>query len=217
MPDRSRTTMRLNMGSLMGRGEEAEPDPETIYYLKTSKPHLQDISISGPFYPLKNVVEQMLYRLTVEKSDQGERMLEEIMSVGLESMEHINAPLPDGNIMKLQLLREKNAEVARKLPGDVWKVTVMTPDMGGNMSGEHPPIKQMDIHRTFTTKEEANEAAGQLLEELKAKAGRKARVDKTTPYGLVEGFLITPGTDQAKIVQVLHDDGSVTETGFWDT
>lgn len=55
----------------MRNGGATQPDPDTFYYLKTAKPHIHDISISGPYYPFDNIVEQIRYRLTLERSQWG--------------------------------------------------------------------------------------------------------------------------------------------------
>lgn len=86
-PTRERTTMRLNW-PLTG----ARPDPDVIYYLKTTKPHVQDVSISGPFYPLSDVELQLRNRMTMERSTGGPTLDDLILSGGLPSMEHFNAP-----------------------------------------------------------------------------------------------------------------------------
>lgn len=135
-----------------------------------------------------------------------------VYDVGFPSMEHINAPLPDGNVMKLQLLREKNAEVARSLPCAVWKVIIATPIMTGDESTEHPTVKEMEVYRTYLAKAEANMAAERLLVELKKKAGSGAVVNNIYGGGLVSGFLISPGGGEPKIVQVSYDDCSVRDT-----
>ncbi|KAF2865307.1 hypothetical protein BDV95DRAFT_612703 [Massariosphaeria phaeospora] len=50
LQDRNRSTFRLNLAGLLQEpGTTATPDPDMIYYLKTSKESIKDISISGPF------------------------------------------------------------------------------------------------------------------------------------------------------------------------
>ena len=192
------------------RNTVSEPDTETIYFVKTSKPHIQDISILGPFYLVEDAHMQLLMMLRREKTSVGEEMLHDLVNdMGLASMEHLNAPLPDGNIMKLQLLREKNAEVARILPGEEWKILVATLIMTSDRSTEHPRVKKLKLRGTFTTKEEANMAAGKVLKDLKAKAGRGASMMKTTETGLVLGMVTVPGTDDIKSVEIRYDDCSL--------
>jgi hypothetical protein len=54
-------------------------DPDMISYLKTSKPHLKDVSISGLFYSLQTIFGQMLMRLRIEGSTEGEANLDRIV------------------------------------------------------------------------------------------------------------------------------------------
>lgn len=211
--------MRINMGAfLQNTAEEQSPEnPDTIYYLKTSKPHIHDISISGPYYPFEMIFGQLLYRLRTENSVAGERTLDDLVRDGvIASIEHFTAPLPDGNIMRFHLLRERNPMVARHLPGEVWRIVVATPllDSGGIavvLSNGSPQLENMNIHATSITRTEANRAAGKLLDELKEQAGAGARVSKKEIDGLVHGLIIPRTNSQfkAKIVQVSRDDGQI--------
>lgn len=67
----NRTTMSMNYTDFvkMAGGESSgsasndvgsSDDTETIYYLETSMPHLYDISVSGPYYPLDTIIPQVL-------------------------------------------------------------------------------------------------------------------------------------------------------------
>jgi hypothetical protein len=67
----NRTTMSMNYTDFvkMAGGESSgsasndvgsSDDTETIYYLETSMPHLYDISVSGPYYPLDAIIPQVL-------------------------------------------------------------------------------------------------------------------------------------------------------------
>ncbi len=149
MSPRMRTTMRFTMGGL---GHPGGIDPDVIYYLKTSRPHLKDTSISGPCYPLDTVYEQMFRHLARERSVGGEQTLHEIISTGdIAMLQHLNAPTADGNILRLELLREKNAEIARVLPGKAWYILVGT--------GEQRSLRllgrngmEMEIRGTFRTR-----------------------------------------------------------------
>ena len=67
----NRTTMSMNYtdfvkmagsessGSASNNAGSSD-DAETIYYLETSTPHLYDISVSGPYYPLDAIIPQVL-------------------------------------------------------------------------------------------------------------------------------------------------------------
>ena len=75
-PERIRTTFRMIRANLSSPNSL---NSDCIYYLKTSKPHIKDISISGPFYPVDSIIEQMKARLIIECSTEGLRALEEIV------------------------------------------------------------------------------------------------------------------------------------------
>ena len=98
-------------------------DPDEIYYIKWTKPHLKQAMIMGPFYPMAQALMRLLVLIKREKSEQGEQLIDDIVSNGGEAaingLERFNAILSDGNIMKIQIVREKNAAVARVLPGEV--------------------------------------------------------------------------------------------------
>ncbi len=237
---RMRTTMRITGDQLArmtgrvappaGRGEsttdsDAEGDDDdddddiidTIYYVKTSKPHLNDVALAGPFYPLEDALVHMLEKLRAHDSVAGESMLDDLVSSyeggrRFAGFIHLNAPLPDGNIMKIELLDEHNPRVARGLPAgdDAWYVAVGEPilrDDGARRAADgHPPVRDMNVHATYTTKEEANAAARQVLQELKTDAAGddRAVVETNSTRGLVYGFVVIPGTHWSRIVQVQH-------------
>jgi hypothetical protein len=67
----NRTTMSMNYMDFqkLAGGESSASDngnssgsrdAETIYYLETSTPHVYDISVSGPYYPLDTIIPQVL-------------------------------------------------------------------------------------------------------------------------------------------------------------
>jgi len=68
----NRTTMSMNfadLGKLANRESSASVsggggdsgEAETIYYLETSTPHLYNVSVSGPYYPLDAIIPQVLH------------------------------------------------------------------------------------------------------------------------------------------------------------
>ncbi len=206
MSPRMRTTMRFTMGGL---GHPGGIDPDVIYYLKTSRPHLKDTSISGPCYPLDTVYEQMFRHLARERSVGGEQTLHEIISTGdIAMLQHLNAPTADGNILRLELLREKNAEIARVLPGKAWYILVGT--------GEQRSLRllgrngmEMEIRGTFRTRAAANERAERILQDSKEAAGPDARAVRADKDGLVGGGVAyrEGGVVMAQTVEVRHETG----------
>jgi hypothetical protein len=201
--------MRLNMSNL-GREEGADVDPDTIYYLKTSKPHIKDISVSGPYYPWEHLTIQVVRRLEHEGSTAGvDSFIEMIEDGTVAVLAHFKAPLPDGNIIRFDIIREKNAEVARIWPGDVWFVKVSEPDMNDrSVTTEYPPMHAVELRGTFRTKEEANQRAREVVDEMKEEAGRNAHVTRHLENGLFQGMVIA-GRRYAKLIEVVHDQGQI--------
>jgi hypothetical protein len=201
---------------LIGLPGGDEPDPDVIYYLKTSKPHMLDVSISGPFYPLEEVFNQLHTRMEMEESTGGDMLDDLVFSGAFPNVEHFTAPLPDGNIMKFQLLRERNRDVVRALPCKVWNITIASPNLSVGDSGPgspYPPVEDMQLRGTFLTSQAANIEAERVLRELKAEEGRTAVVQKSYRDGLVEGFMMSGrgATARAKVVQVRYDDGQIQQ------
>lgn len=212
----------MRFRSIFGVGAGAQPDLETIYHLRTSKPHIKDISMSGPYFPVEAVVEQVRHRLTVEGCMEGLQTFDDIVGAGqLSDLMHLNASMRDGNIIKFELLPEKNAEVARAWPRQVWKVLVATPDLtnfpnrtnrGQQTSQDHPPTKDMEVHKTFTTKEAAIRDAQQVLQALKADAANDALAQSTHLDRLpvvFESMVYSPRENTGQTVTVMYDSGEV--------
>ena len=200
---RTRSTMRLGLGG---------SDPDDIYYIRTSKPQIQDISVSGPYYPLEHVLPQLRFQLDEEKSVEGKKILDDIVSGGdLSRVHHFTAPLLDGTIIRFEIVREKNAAIARSLPTSVWYVVVATPIVDGAelAEGKYPPMEDIELRGTFRTKREANKAATKAMEEERIIAGDDARVEQSEAQGLVTGLVIVPGCAETKIVEVRHYDGAI--------
>ncbi|KIW44146.1 uncharacterized protein PV06_05179 [Exophiala oligosperma] len=212
VPNRQRTTMRLNWHPWGG------PGPDTICYLKTSRPHLKDVSLSGPYYPFDRVFGQMFHHMAANHSPDGHNTLTEMLMAGTaNSLQRLNAPLEDGNVMHFELIREENPEVARRLPGEVWCVFVATPHPDMYSRTERRPegfieASDMEVRGTFTTGEAANVAAIEILEKLKAEAGPQAGIARQDADGLVKGGVYTRqgGTLSIKLVEARHETGSVT-------
>jgi hypothetical protein len=201
-----------------GTAPQTEPQTsdDTIYYVKTSKPHLKDIAISGPFRRLQDVLPHLREKLRSEGSVAGESTLDDLVFDGRPTnFVHLNAPLPDGNMMRLELLAEENAEVARSLPGDAWYVVVAEPFLGrtgGGSSDGTPPMKDVQVHATYKTEQEANGAAQRVLQELKADAGNGAFAQTGSQGGSFGGVVFAPASRWSRMVQVNHDTGRTVET-----
>lgn len=210
--------MRLNKNAFFGEAAR-DFDPDILYYLKTSKPHIGDITISGPYYPIDNMIEQIRWRLSQENSPQGSRTFEELLEApGIGGIEHLNAPLPDGEVMRLQIQRERNAEVAAALRGrapgtplSTYKVYETVPDPSTHDANyEHEedfvPLREANIHATFTTKEAATRSATDLVKEWERR-WPDCRGTTMMQDGLLAGGLVGPDREMRRMFQVMHDDG----------
>jgi hypothetical protein len=150
----------------MLRGEDEPipgPDPDTVYYTKTSLPYVLDVSIVGPFYPLQKMVEHIQSRCGKEGSLPALRILKKTMEdVGIVSLEHLIAPLPGGGNMMIEVVREKNIEVAAFLrncppgtPRPVFTILKQTPHpelakiMAGSWPFEHVPTLDFELVKTL--------------------------------------------------------------------
>ncbi|ORY12359.1 hypothetical protein BCR34DRAFT_600737 [Clohesyomyces aquaticus] len=220
VPDRTPLAASENVGS----DTPAAPDADTIFYLKTSKPHLKDVSISGPYYPLDATIEQIRSRLVQDKSVYGMSTFEELLrDVSIDGVTKVQAPLPDGDVMTLEICREKNAWVAAFLrgcqpntPRPVYIVLQVIPHpdfvegrMGDGINSEFVPVVDSDIIATFTSKDAANHAARNLLETWKRETACQGDI-VPQPSGLIAGFIATPDGLPQKIVEVRFEDGKRT-------
>src|SRR5580700_4281357 len=85
---------------------------DTIYYIKTDTPHLSDCSFFGPFKSLEAAVPSIRKNL-YQTSLPGLDTFDELMSAspnGLTSLQHFAAPLRDGGVMMIHIVKEQNAE-----------------------------------------------------------------------------------------------------------
>jgi hypothetical protein len=83
------------------------PDP------KITIGHTHHISIPGPFYPIGDLVKHLLRRCAQEGSLPALSVLKDLIeNTGIVNLERIIAPLPDGRHRTIQVVREKNAQVA---------------------------------------------------------------------------------------------------------
>ncbi|KIV78933.1 hypothetical protein PV11_06532 [Exophiala sideris] len=211
---RMRSTFRM-AGLPSMRHEPAVADPDTIYYVKTSTPHIHRVTISGPYYPLQNIFPPLLKKLRDAGSVEGERTLDDIVYGGgdaaLLSLKHFNAPLPDGNIMRLELVREQNARVAHGLPCEVWSICVNTTTGDEDLMEAlgHPPVTDMEMLESFVSKDEAHAAAKEYLQDLKAELGPDAILHEGEMDGLYHGDVGLPDSGEFKILEVKHQNVTV--------
>lgn len=188
---------------------------DTIYYLRTCQPHINDISLSGPYASLLLLADQIAFRLISGESEVGMKMLEELTSSGsIANMHHFNAPMPDGTIFRFEIERETNAEVKAALPCPVYYVVSATPMLGVVRSNEHPrlswPTEKMEPICTCLTKAAALEKWMEAAREVQGEmpGSRVEVVDEYTDERTLKVALVIPRRREgkARIVQLRYDD-----------
>jgi hypothetical protein len=218
-----RVTVRVNgVGMLRREGEPIPPpDPDTVYYTKTSLPHFFDVSIAGPFYPIEKMGQLIESRCSKEKSLPALRTLKEVTeSIGLVSLQQIVAPLPGGAHMTIEVVREKNPSVAEFLrscppgiPRPVFMVIKQVPHpamkeiMAGGWPFNHIPHLDLDILKSCLSKETANEEAGKILESWKADSQPEDKVIGGVLEGDFIGKLCGPDLLAKQVLMVHMNDG----------
>jgi hypothetical protein len=221
--------MRVNgVGMLRPKGEPIPPpDPDTVYYTKTSLPHVLDVSVAGPFWPIEAMGEHIQSRCSKERSLPALRKLNEVVeSIGFVSLQHIIAQLPGGEQMTIEVVREKNPDVAgflrscpRGTPRPVYTIFKRVPHpevqqiTAGSWPFDYIPTLDMEILKTFLSKEKANEEAGRILGSWKAETQSGDKVHGGMHSGLFLGQLCGPNQVTKQILRVHMDDGKVDRNG----
>jgi hypothetical protein len=137
---------------------------DTIYYIKTDTPHLSDCSFFGPFKSLEAAVPSIRKNL-YQTSLPGLDTFDELMSAspnGLTSLQHFAAPLRDGGVMMIHIVKEQNAEVAATLPGPAWVVVCSELVIPPSAPKGVPKVKDLTICQTFVSAEKANQAVRRI-------------------------------------------------------
>ncbi|KAF2740883.1 hypothetical protein EJ04DRAFT_507348 [Polyplosphaeria fusca] len=204
-------------------GAFGEAKADSIYFLKTTFPHIKDISVSGPYHPLELVIPQMAARLQYEGSKPGLDMLKDrLESTDTTNMMHLEAPLPNGHVMEMQIQRYKNPEVAAFLrdggPGKAkptYSVLCSTPDPEfdnlddvdesdeGNL-----PLLAASMHGTFLSNEAAIESARVLLTAWEREFPGSRVYTLPGDDGMLGGSVVGKNGLPIKILKVHYDDGS---------
>jgi mitochondrial splicing suppressor protein 51 len=207
MAESTPTAVPVNGGIL--DHEPAGSSTDTIYYIKTHIPHLDDFTMFGPFHCPEAAVPSIQRKLQ-QTSVTGLDAFNEILSSapnGIESFEHLEAPLSNGKTMVIQLVKEQNPELAAALPSSSW-VVLCCEIAGASLASmdKEPRIKKMDICGSFLTIEKANEAAQQVVEEkLRGMQGGK-KIKNSKSNGALMSAIISP--TQGYLVQVKRDSGA---------
>lgn len=105
-------------------GPSTRDEPGTIYYLKTSTPHIKDISVSGPYKDLRAVYSQASYNFGSECQPGRDMLLETIINGQPIGFEHVESPISGNQNQKrrIQLIRKTNPALAARLPCPVFNV-----------------------------------------------------------------------------------------------
>lgn len=151
----------MNLTSL-DKGNDVE-DLDVIYYLRESIPHIKHLAIQGPYYNLEWAVRTMAGMFEVRKSDAGLMYIKQLWndeSVHFGGVAHVNAPLPDGNMMMVEIVKRKEPDVAAYLRGNVgepktvYNVFEVMLDIHDVRNG-FPTAKERNITAVFTSKDAA--------------------------------------------------------------
>ena len=200
VPDRRRTTFRLNgqdlfgMGSAGREGTSMKPEdlngrePNTVYHLKITRRHISDVAFAPPTSNFASVMERMAGIMEAYGSLDGLETFADVGSAAIispRSLQHFNAPLPDGTIVRFDVIREDNAAVAAVVDTSttftVRCCSFMSPEEGSMMMAarDRVQVKDIDVFKTFTTKSAALSFARTRYAELQE--------DKSVPIGRVRG------------------------------
>jgi hypothetical protein len=158
------------------RADLDSQEPSTIYHLKTTRRYINDVSLIGPtarFTEILHLIEQNMRQYGSYRGLDGLHDLKTSLIFGARSLHSFNAPLPDGNIMKFDIIREDNAEVRRVLnqvrtytAHCITPLAVQSGTIAGTNGGAQ--TKDIKIFRTFTSKDGALNCAGSKFTELQA-------------------------------------------------
>ncbi|GAB7332086.1 hypothetical protein MBLNU13_g03973t1 [Cladosporium sp. NU13] len=175
-------------------------DAETIYFLETSTPHLYDISVSGPYYPLDAIIPQVLRNF-------GEACLHEFIRDGhVVGFERITSPINNNpnKTKTIRLAREHNPTLASRLPSPAWVIMLLDMDIIQTLPGAftHPPVRSLIPKGSFATQNEANTRLQQIAAELVASIPDSRVIDRSA---------LTPGVLP---LAILNDRSGNPPVGF---
>jgi hypothetical protein len=178
---------------------------------------------------MDNIVEHILGRCEREGSLPAMHMLNQtIERVGIVSLQHLIAPLPCGHHMKIEVVQERNAEVAEFLRGSppgtpkpVYSILQQTPHpdhekilaAGSNWPFQHVPTLDMEVLETCLSKEAANREGRKVLADWEAQKRPGEMVLDMLHEGLLVGQLCDAKAVQKQILMVRFDDGKIERNG----
>lgn len=188
--------MRLSFAdfSRMGRGSQNTPSsdrdgPGTIYYLKTSTPHLLDVSVSGPYKDLEAVHDQAWHNFG-DECQVGQSLLQDFEMDGRAMpFDHIESPIngDPNKKRRIELIRKTKPALAARLPCPVWnvmKAEIATEAFAAGPTGPNRdamPVEDVDIVDSFESEDAAKQAAEHVVREL-AGPGNRTPILQSSPF-----------------------------------
>lgn len=186
VPNRSRCNFRLATGGMLRMCRAAsnatsmeedlnDQEPSTLYYLKTTHRKHNHVTRSGPFASIVEVVTLMTESMAEFGSYVGLDTLKDVVTspgCPAEALMFMHAPLSDGSIVKYDIIRHENAEIAKLLPGattfTIQLIRVMLGDDGEMIPGVggSSHVEDIEIFEAFTSKAMATRRARARLEDL---------------------------------------------------
>lgn len=222
-----RMKANLLFGNLLF-GSVPRLDTGTIYYLKTSQPHIHDFTISGPYHPIGTIRRQMLHKLAKTSFTAFEYFHEAFEDdvegegvIGLSNWGHLIGPLDDSprHTIKVELLKEHNPALAAELPGPCYRIIFTEHKQWPKTRTEqfahvfgYVPVEDIEVHGTFLNRDKAEAAARKTLKEkLKGFPGYETvagwRNDDFTCAIVKRGS--SGQLDIQATIQARYDDGHV--------
>lgn len=182
------------------------PEPDTLYYLKTTIPHIGNISLCGPFFPPDTIARQIRVGLITERSVPGLGYFQYLWSLDhchIQAVERFEAALPNGGEIQFEIVRHQKADVAAFVrncpagePMPLYEVRVGTfhPDFSANeekWKEEHPglppALSEHNLHGVFLTEDEASKAAWEVVHQWDKKKipGSEGRAEVNDDTGMI--------------------------------
>jgi hypothetical protein len=173
------------------------PVDDIVYFLKSALPHSRDVTISGPYWPLETLDQEIQMRIAAVGSDPGHnKWLDFVEEHSISRAACLIAALPksEGKI-QLEIIRHHNSEVAtfvrngspsRSQP--VYGVYEQLADPEYLTQSTRPsdhgflPVLDARVHSVFVDRGDANRTALSILEQWKAEAPA-AKIDRVDQPG----------------------------------
>lgn len=145
----------------------------------TATPHSSDLSFLGPFYPLDTIVPQVTRSFgldyTQSSVDFHDNFIRNRHVVGFEQITVLDRYDPS-NKRTVRLMKEKNAQMASRLPADAW--VVWSGESGPEITMEwlrhgveptHAPVRTATIHSCFDNRTAAVAKAQEVANDFMAR------------------------------------------------